>query len=242
MTIGIYALYWEEQDLVYIGLSQNIESRFKDHFYDMKAQKHSNYKVQNAFNSYGVPELVILEECLIEELNDKEIQWMNEFGALGPRGLCIVEGGRVGFGTNSNASKYSRRTVLKIFSLLYRTTLSHTCIKEKLKLSNKQIVADIFRSKTHTWLKEYYPEQYKIMRSIKPLDRVENKSTLQKLNRVKELKLKDVFGNIYTNITNIREFCKTNSSLNKNYKLSEIGISRLLNKERKSYKGWTYLD
>lgn len=55
MTIGIYALYWEEQDLVYVGQSQDIARRFTEHKRKLKNTSHTNYKVQAAYNLYGIP-------------------------------------------------------------------------------------------------------------------------------------------------------------------------------------------
>ena len=42
MTMGIYALYWQEQDLIYIGQSKEIERRFKDHLRELEACIHCN--------------------------------------------------------------------------------------------------------------------------------------------------------------------------------------------------------
>ena len=117
MTTGIYSLYWEKQDLVYIGLSQNIERRFKDHLNTLKNNKHTNYKVQNTFNNYGEPKLIIIEECIIEELNDKEIFWTKEFNSIN-NGLNIIEAGQAGFGTNSSNSKYSKEQIIEALDLL----------------------------------------------------------------------------------------------------------------------------
>lgn len=99
MAIGIYALYWEEQDLIYIGQSQNIERRFSEHIYKLTNTKHTNYKVQNAYNLYGLPVLNILEQCEISELNTLEISYTKEFNGLDKhRGLCLIEAGNVGWG------------------------------------------------------------------------------------------------------------------------------------------------
>jgi predicted GIY-YIG superfamily endonuclease len=73
MTIGIYALYWEEQDLIYIGESDNIERRFKEHLKMLETNKHFNYRVQEVYNTYGLPLFQILEECHINELKIKEV-------------------------------------------------------------------------------------------------------------------------------------------------------------------------
>lgn len=114
MNSGIYALYWWEQDLVYVGLSQNLSNRKKEHFTLLKNNKHTNYKVQNAYNNFGIPDFIILEYVEdILKLPELEVYWCNELNALGKNGLCLVEPGVVGFGTNSNASKYSKIQILR---------------------------------------------------------------------------------------------------------------------------------
>lgn len=227
MTTGIYSLYWEEQDLIYIGLSQNAENRFKDHIYDMKKQNHSNYKVQDAFNNYGEPNLIIIEECSIEELNIKEIQWMYEFDALGAQGLCIVEGGQVGFGTNSNASKYSKRTILKAFSLLYRTTLSQNKIASKLNI-NIYLIYDIARKNSHLWLKEVYPDKYKLMLKNN-LSRLGNSHSAKEKDIIYPL-IKSPEGEIFK-VENTRAFATLNN-------LDHAHLGKVLNGKRKTHKGW----
>lgn len=90
MTVGIYALYWEEQDLVYIGQSSRLEARHKEHLVDLSQKIHSNYKVQESYNSYGEPKHIIIEYCKIEELDALEIYWTNEFNSLNPLRVLIL--------------------------------------------------------------------------------------------------------------------------------------------------------
>ena len=158
MIIGIYALYWEGQDLIYIGQSQNIEARYKEHLTKLINSKHTNYKVQDAFNRYGSPKLTIVERCPLEDLNTLEIYWTEEFDSI-DNGLNIVEAGNVGWGVNSNASKYTKWQVLKVFSLLYKQKLSNNEISSKCKVPS-YLVSDILNGKSHLWLKVEYPQEY----------------------------------------------------------------------------------
>lgn len=159
MNSGIYALYWWEQDLVYIGLSQNLSSRKLEHLNKLKNNRHTNYKVQNTYNQYGEPDFIVLDYCNIEQLPEKEVQWCKEFNALGNRGLCLVEPGIVGFGINSNASKHQKLKILKVFQMLYRTNLSYLAIQRRVGVS-EGTVQDIKRQKQHLWLNTQYPYQY----------------------------------------------------------------------------------
>ena len=233
MTIGIYSLYWEEQDLIYIGQSQNIEGRFKEHTNDLSKNKHSNYKVQDAYHKYGLPELIILEKCELSQLNDLEIVWQKEFNSLDS--LDLIEAGQVGYGTNSNASKYSKLQILLIFRSLYLTAIPYQEIADKYT-AKKSLVADIGRGKTHLWLKEKYPKQYMKIGTNRLIRKALNKPTIGRILGSKQIQSPD--GIIFT-IDNLTEFCNNHpefieSSIHNFY----VGIGRVLDKSRKTYKGW----
>jgi group I intron endonuclease len=231
MTTGIYALYWEEQDLTYIGLSQDIEGRFKEHIRDMGDKTHTNYKVQNTYNLYGKPNLVIIEECLIEQLNDREIYWTKELDTLNTKhGLNIVEAGGTGFGPNASSSVYTRITILRVFSLLYRTSLSCKSIAKKTN-THFHLSKDISRGRTHKWLKEYFPAKYEEM-----LQKTSTRDKVPKYYKYKDIT--DPFGVLYKDIGNVSKFCREHAELSLDLHNSITGIGRVLDSSRKSYKGW----
>ena len=231
MTTEIYSLYWEEQDLTYIGQSQNIETRFKEHL--LKAHKgvHTNYKVQNVYNLYGPPLLFILEVCNIDKCNDLEISWTKEFNSLNSKqGLNIIEAGQVGWGTNSNNSTYSRNKILKVFSMLYKTNLMHKDIAKRLDISI-DTVDDIKQSASHLWLKEAYPCQYVKMRNRK----INRHDYMNRYGR--SAKLVSPNGGLFE-IVNIPEFCRTQISFIDKISSAETNIRRVLDGTRSQYKGW----
>jgi hypothetical protein len=222
-NIGIYALYWWSQDLVYIGLSQNLCDRKREHLYKLSKGTHTNYKVQNAYNLYGNPEFIIIETCSISELPHKEVYWTNEFDALNT-GLCLVEPGIVGFGTNSNASKYGRVQILKVFSLLYQGILTYSEISLRTKV-NKGTIADICSGRVHLWLQEQYPTKYQHMCTIK------NRAYKKHLNIKKAELIKD---NILYEVYGVKEFCR-NILGNETF---SSAICRVINGTRNSCKGF----
>jgi hypothetical protein len=236
MASGIYALYWWKEDLVYIGLSQDLHTRRRDHISDMENNRHTNFKVQSAYTKFGYPEFIVLENCKISQLCTLERVWQKEFNSISS--LDIVEAGQVGFGANSNASKYSKFTLLKVFSLLYTNRLkTFKNIAIRCKLPNTSLIRDIFGSNTHLWLKEEYPLQYAEMKAI-------------------DYKSQAAWGTHYKNyvalvdpdglVVRIDE-CVINTAKN----IKEIyfphdevevirkGISRVLSGKRKSWRGWT---
>jgi len=220
--IGIYALWFEETSMIYIGQSQNIKTRYREHLNKLKNSRHTNYKVQNCYNKFGEPELIILEECLLAQSNDLEIFWTAEFDSI-DKGLNIIEAGQVGYGTNSNNSKYSRIQVLKVFSLLYRTTLTYLEIANKLNIHPK-LVGDIKCGRTHVWLKEYYPKQY---------SKLERRFRNQPKGDV--VTFIDSIGQRYF-VEDIANFCRSLEV--DNPEQFRKGLSKVRSGTLKSYKGW----
>lgn len=239
MTIGIYALYWVKQDLIYIGQSVNIERRFNYHKLEALKQKHTNYKVQNAFNNFGQPEFIIIESCNSESLNSKEILYTKEFDSIN-KGLNIVEAGTSGFGPNCSSATYSKLKILKIFSLLYKTTLTYTVIAEKLHVT-KEVVNSISQEVTHNWLKETYPVQYSFMQENRNKRKLSNKS-----GNIAERKgyiphFVSPEGLSYKT-DNLSKFCKEHPTFKDNYLAAVKGLSRLVNKISLTYKGWKLVE
>ena len=71
MTIGIYKITNLLNNKIYIGQSLNIERRFKEHCYK---GKESRIPLDLAIQKYGKDNFTfeIIENCLKEELNEKE--------------------------------------------------------------------------------------------------------------------------------------------------------------------------
>lgn len=61
MTSGIYQLNFNDQAF-YVGQSINIETRWKQHF-DKFRKGTAAKKMQDAYNTYGLPDVSILLEC-----------------------------------------------------------------------------------------------------------------------------------------------------------------------------------
>lgn len=81
--VGIYKIYNKINGHCYIGQSRNIEKRWKNHICASKNENDVayNYPLYRAFRKYDISnfDFLILEECSIEELNEKEIFWISLF-------------------------------------------------------------------------------------------------------------------------------------------------------------------
>lgn len=172
MTIGIYILYFDELDKVYVGQSVDIQKRYRDHKSALQRNKHTNYKLQQAYNLYGLPFLTIIEECRINELDSLEKSWTKELNSIS-NGLNIVEAGKgTGQGPNNSFAKYNKLTILKIFRHSYLKEYSNLTVKEiAVKLNVKESTIKSLRyGNNHHWLQETYPTQYAWMKSVKRIN------------------------------------------------------------------------
>jgi group I intron endonuclease len=85
--IGIYKIT-SPSNKIYIGQSVNLKTRFRKYKYlNCKRQTH----LYNSFVKYGVEnhKFEIIEECSLEQLNEREIYWGNYFNVLDKNGLNL---------------------------------------------------------------------------------------------------------------------------------------------------------
>ena len=86
----------------YIGqTSLSIQERFKQHIHDANKGYYNHRPLYNAFNKYGIENFIVeeLEECNTEEVNQKEIEYINKFdtysngynATLGGEGAIIID-------------------------------------------------------------------------------------------------------------------------------------------------------
>ena len=85
--IGIYKIT-SPTNKIYIGQSINLEKR-EDDYKKLKCDKQP--KLYNSLQKHGWEQhkFEIVEECSLEQLNEKEIYWGKEFDVLGENGLNL---------------------------------------------------------------------------------------------------------------------------------------------------------
>ncbi|HHZ02294.1 MAG TPA: GIY-YIG nuclease family protein [Tissierellia bacterium] len=96
---GVYAIKNRTNNKMYIGQSVNVRKRKSYHLWLLRTNNHFNPKLQSAFNKYGEEnfEFVILEKCNKDELDDKEIKYINRYNTIND-GYNICEGGEGSLG------------------------------------------------------------------------------------------------------------------------------------------------
>lgn len=224
MTIGIYSLKFTGTDKVYIGQSDNIERRFKEHKNLFTKGEHS-LKLQEAFKLFGMPEILVVCECSIEDLDTCENEGIEIFNAVNNGFNTLKRSGDtpISHGDTNGRSKYFNEQIEQVFFALLNTTKSYEqiCIDTKTSL---HVIRDIARMKTHSWLKEKYPDKYAFLQSIS----CKRNTAINK--GVKYPPIKDPQGNTY-----IVEYL---SAFAREHNLMKQHLGKVLNGERKTHKGW----
>ena len=95
---GIYKIVNKINNKIYVGQSIDIIERWKQHNYKAFNQNEIAYNsaLHAAFRKYGIEnfELIVLEECSVEALDDRERYWIQELNSLVPNGYNILIGGQ----------------------------------------------------------------------------------------------------------------------------------------------------
>lgn len=83
-TVGIYKIENKVNGKVYIGSSINCEARKKQHYTELRNNKHINSYLQRAWNKYGESSFVfsVIEVCYKENLKNRESFWIDFFGGI----------------------------------------------------------------------------------------------------------------------------------------------------------------
>lgn len=225
MTTGIYAIYFNTIDKIYIGQSQNIEQRFVSHKSLLK-KGHTNYKISNAYKYENTPEFIILLECSILDLDLNELWLINEFDSI-HSGLNIAVGGEGGNrGAASGKCKNTEHELETAFILLAEGILTLDKISKISKVS-KNILSTICAKTRHIWLHEKFPEL-----SEKVLN---NKST--RLTRAQESRFNTNI--IFISPEGSEYPCFNRNQFAKQHGLNSGHLGAVARGAENQHKGWT---
>lgn len=225
-NIGIYCIYFDQHpNEYYIGCSSNIATRKQEHFSALRRGSHVNIKLQNYFNKYGIPNFEVLIYCDIADLKDQEEYYIVEFDSY-KNGLNLTNGRENGgYGEGNNAAKHTEEQYVSVLMHLANTDLSCAAISELTGVS-RSIVKSISGCRSHGYLQEKYPEEYK-----KVLSKKYTRDNSAASKGIQYPNLISPSGEIYT-VDNIHKFCQEHDGL------QPQNLHKVLTKQRNSHKGW----
>jgi hypothetical protein len=225
MTCGIYKLSFINTNKVYIGQSQCIEYRYKQHLNYLKRNTNSR-KLQEAYAFYGAPTLEILVECTIKELDSLENEAIEIFNSVNNGFNSLNKAGDIPIfvGDKHPSSKYSNEQVSYAFKLLVEGMLTHQQISDKTGVS-KNMINHIAAGTCHLWLKTIYPEEYNLLEINKPT------AGNSKARGKKYPKVISIEGISY-DIENLRAFSREHN-------IPYSSLNSLVNYRTNNVRGWT---
>ena len=147
--IGIYKITnpkWK----VYIGQSTDIAKRFR---YYRNLHCFSQKKLFNSLKKYGYINHVfeIVEECLVDELNEKEIYYINLFQSFNTRkGLNLQGGGSNGIKSDETKERMSIAKKGRIVSEEAREKLRQANLGKTISPEYRRKLSEANKGKTHT--------------------------------------------------------------------------------------------
>ena len=136
--IGIYLITNNINGKVYVGQSTNIERRWKEHRTRMKKPTvEYDSLLHKAFRKYGIENFSfeVLEECLIKDLDKREIYWIEVLNSNNPKsGYNLTKGG-----VTSKPISISETTCIEIKFLLREAKMTQQQIADKFGVSQRLI-------------------------------------------------------------------------------------------------------
>lgn len=144
IIMGVYKIVSKTNGKTYIGSSININVRKRNHFNNLRSRRHTNSKLQNHYNKYGVDDLIFE---IIETTNDP-----NEVLKIEQKYIDKLDTFKTGFNMSPNAGnslgrKHSEETKMKISKIQSDKTLSEDHRKKISRSSMGRVQTEETRKK-----------------------------------------------------------------------------------------------
>lgn len=147
--IGIYKITNLKNHKIYIGQSIDIEERWKQHRWKAFNCNEVGYHsaIHCAMRKYGLDNFIyeVLEECGVEELDEKEKYWISQLNSIVPNGYNIMEGGQ----------KIRREAPIPVFctkcgkeiSNQSQSGMCQSCVQLKCDITQEELYESLVQSK-----------------------------------------------------------------------------------------------
>lgn len=168
--IGIYLITNKINGKKYVGQSVDIMRRYSEHLrsgqpdlYSKKSERDSKTPIHLAMQKYGVNNfsLTVLEECLEQDLNEREKYWINYYQTTDKtKGYNVTDGGQDNLslkGEQHSQAKLSQKDVDRIKYLLKNTKCTLNDILQEFPFISKPTLSMINQGKTWFSDQDQYP-------------------------------------------------------------------------------------
>ena len=134
--VGIYKIQNLLNNKVYVGQSNDILRRWRDHKNNAFNSNDHNYNTHlyRSIRKYGLQNFSfeILEECLTSELDAREIYWISHYNSF-------FEGYNLTMGGDGSGSEVNKTRIISIIRELETTYKSHRQIAEENEISTEMV-------------------------------------------------------------------------------------------------------
>lgn len=164
---GIYKIVNKVNGKIYVGLAENIEERWKKHVRSLKKGKHCNNHLQHTWNKYGKDSFTfeIVEICDIENLNKREIFWIEQLDSF-KNGYNLTIGGEGSWGRKHTAEAREKMSIANKGNKIWLGRKHTPESLKKISVAGKgKIISDITKQKRLLTIQNKSDEQ-KIQTSL----------------------------------------------------------------------------
>ena len=107
MASGIYQITNSINGKIYIGSAENLATRKRNHFNDLRVNRHGNQQLQRSFNKYGKScfNFSILHECDIDMLIFFEQYFIDDIPVNRLYNICLIAGSSLGLKRSEESKK-----------------------------------------------------------------------------------------------------------------------------------------
>lgn len=162
---GVYKITNMVNKKVYIGQTDRLNQREREHFYKLERNEHHNQFLQKSYNKYGKENFIfeVLEES--DNLNECELHWINNYGGINSElnynlkdptskewsNYVKVKQSKATLGENNPnyGNKWSEEQKEKLSKMKKGKTLEELIGKEKAELV-KQKMSNSQKGRKHT--------------------------------------------------------------------------------------------
>ena len=134
--VGIYKIQNLLNNKVYVGQSNDILRRWRDHKTNAFNLNDHNYNTHlyRSIRKYGLQNFSfeVLEECSTSELDTKEIYWISHYNSF-------FEGYNLTMGGDGSGSEVNKARIINIIHELETTYKSHRQIAEENEISTEMV-------------------------------------------------------------------------------------------------------